>query len=473
MLEIQKKFRLKRRIIELLDNNNKFLSVRQISDLLPNESFTAINLACSELREEFEYLYKPDEIEFIVNPRKGIKLIRKGHNIQKLIEYMITESLSYKIICSVFSERQVNVLDFCQTNFISKSTLARQLKTINETLHNHGMHIAFSNRMTLKGEEGTIRLFLQLFLFSIHSTINSIDWIHETDEHVELTKQILYYLNIPAIENQIQHLAVFVFVISNGIQQNENISTEDVTLKYAEFYEFQPKPFFLESWTDTDWQFFLLYVYSSNISSLAFALKKVAARPFKNETTLWIEKFEEVFGSLSKQQKTELFDMLERQLQFDSMIFFDNFLLEIFEIIRLENLVEDFPDYLEYFERFWKSITESCDKFANSEYLQTMSFLNSMYLVKLIAFNPVVRIFVYSDISHLHKNFIEDRINYHLSKYNVDFVTTSKNADIIVSTGNFLNQLTKQQQIVEIRSSLPNIDLLSVERAVEFVFDGE
>lgn len=81
MLEIQKKFRLKRRIIELPDNNNKFLSVRQISDLLPDEGFTAIKLACSELREEFEYLYKPDEIEFIVNPRKGIKLIRKGHNI--------------------------------------------------------------------------------------------------------------------------------------------------------------------------------------------------------------------------------------------------------------------------------------------------------------------------------------------------------------------------------------------------------
>lgn len=102
MLEIQKNFLLKIKIIELLDNHPAYLSVRQITDLIPDATFNAVKLACSELREEFDMLYQPEQIELIVNPRKGMKLIRKGKNIHTLIEHVITESLTYKIICQVF-----------------------------------------------------------------------------------------------------------------------------------------------------------------------------------------------------------------------------------------------------------------------------------------------------------------------------------------------------------------------------------
>lgn len=469
MLEIQKNFLLKIKIIELLDNHPAYLSVRQITDLIPDATFNAVKLACSELREEFDMLYQPEQIELIVNPRKGMKLIRKGKNIHTLIEHVITESLTYKIICQVFLERQVNVADFCQHHYISNSTLARQLKLINQTLHNYNMHISFSNRMSLKGQEGTIRLFLQFLLFDVHSTIDSIPWITDSQTYLTLTTKILRYLNVSVLENQVQHIATFVFLISNSIQRKFNIQSNDTTLAYRSYYYFPNQPAFLADWSEADWHFFLIYIHASNISSIPFSLITKEPLPFASNVHIWLDCFEQEFGTIETTKKERMVDTLHREFLLDAIFCIDEFLLALNEIVRITNLSKDFPEYIERFQRFWKNFSAQCLPLNSLDYMKEISFLNSVSLVNLIAFNPTIKVFVFSNVAQLHQQFIETRINYHLSKYQVIFVTNYLEADIVISTVTFLNHLPAHQKLVEIRASLPITDLIAVEQAVEEV----
>lgn len=462
---------LKTKIIELLNNHVDYISTEQICQEFESYSRSMIRNTCLELQADFEELYTPEEAEFQITKRDGIKLIRRGVNIQRLIENLFTKSMSYDIICKLFLDKEVLTADFCEEHYISKSTLSRKLKQLNLVLNDYDLHITLSEHMSLKGPESRIRLLYQLYFHSVHKDLERLPWYSKEAPYLPLAKQLVDYLKLENYRRTLSDAYLFVHIFCQRVENGYSAEPDDPSLKHVDDYEFIEKPDFLANWTESDWQVFLLVMYTINISSDPIFLQKKTTYIFEKEVQIWLNTCDAQIASLSLEKRPRLGQGLDRQLQFNDILSLSPMLLDMVGMYSLGYFEKDFPDYLIHFETFWESLSQQSEVFANSAYLRAIAMFNWIAYLDLTVFNPRIKLFVHSDVMKLHQSFVQKRINYRLSKYMVDFVASPQEADLIISTVDLSEDDFPEEKVIQICASLPNSDLQMIEDQADRLLD--
>jgi hypothetical protein len=472
MDKLNSKILLKIKIIEILSNESTYLSTQQLTERLGNISVNTVRLTCLELQQDFEKLYTEEEAKLIISTRHGIQLLRKDINIQLLVEDFFMNDLSYKIYQALFLHKEVSTLDFCEQHFISKSTLARYLKRLNRLLAKRQLRISLSDKMILLGPISKIRSNYQYYFFMVHRRLDRLTWFPNTDKYLKKTKKILAHLNIDVSQNKLEALGLMTLIFEQTAKHYGSVSLEEPSMQYHSFYQFTKKPTFLTDWSEEDWQFFTLSLYSLNIGAPNSFIEKKATRIFKKDIDIWLTTFEKYLRPLTSQEKTLLAAKLDQQIQFHSMFLLNNLLLSILGLQNFGSFNDDFPMYHQQFELFWEKLTQKATRFKNSDYHKLTSFLACTAIIDPTMFNPTIKLFIHSESFSLHKTFMEKRINYFLSQYNVLFVSDYQDAQLIISTTTVFEVVTNTP-IMYVYPSLTNVDLQNIETRVNHLFPSK
>lgn len=467
MFALHGSVRLKRDILDTLENTNEYLSIKQITEILGYPSLNSVKQACTELKQQFEQLYSKEEAEFVVKVSEGVKLIRQSVNSQPLVEELFINDLIYPLLSNLLINRTISMNLFLEENYISRSTLYNRIRSLNKILNPYGLHISLASRITLKGEEHQLRMFAYLFFFVCHRMIQFIPAItlSEQLEMEELTADIFDYLAIPLSKNQKQKLAIFTHINNNGAKHtplSKNSLFQSIsTIRYPE------KPAFLSHWSLADWQFYVsfLYVYNAVDSTYDHQLLTKTDIVYKEDIGTWLALFEKYVSPLDQEQKNLAQLLLDKHLIFIKNLPLEKNFLDNFKGINEKALQQQFPEFTTGFQHFWKKLVEEKSIYQDAEYVRRMSLITAIKLIRFEDMIPTLKIYVFTDISELHKNHFQARLKNSLSGYTLVFVENHQEADLIISTITFLEELKEQQRALHVRSSFTILDMMLVEEA--------
>lgn len=257
MFALHKNIELKRDILEVLDSAEDFLSMKQITEILDGPTFNSVKQACSELKTDFEKLYKPSELEFIVSVRGGVKMKRYGVNIQRLTESMLVKDIVYPLLSKVLIQRSILTDAFLEEHYISRTAVYNRIRRLNPFLNTYSLHISISSTLYIDGDESQIRIFSYIFLFLAHRSIVHFPWVDNKQSVLTLTDQIFDYLEIPISGTRKQLLAILILIVDNAATNHHSFKENDPIFAWLDQVEYPEKPDFISKWTIEDWQIFL------------------------------------------------------------------------------------------------------------------------------------------------------------------------------------------------------------------------
>jgi len=457
---------LRRDILDLLDNESDFVPMQEIADRLEYPSVSAVRSMCDDLRRKIRDLYSSEEMEFIISVRGGVKLIRHGTNLQLLLEKVTDGSVAVQAALQLFFQREFSVLDYCESHYISKSTLLRKMKQANDWISKFGPTMTFANTIKLHGNEANIRVVHYFFLKLGYETLDSFSGIDNPEYYVELTKKIFEYLKLPYIETQAEHVAFWVFVNQHAVENQFPVKSSDPMLKTKEFYHFIDKPDFLTQWQIIDWELFLLFFYAMGYMPINESVTLKDANPFKKIIQTWISTFESTFFSIPKEKIAPLKITLQRQLQYIEMTRLDSSVMFFTESVHPEKIKIYYPKFYRIFIEFWQNLTAENILDSHMSGFQIPSFFNCVDLVTFSFYMPKIYLFIFHDTTMMYARYVEKRLTNILAQFNIEFVDDYKKADLIISTVDFLDPLTEGQELLQIRGSFSENDQKSIKRAV-------
>ena len=467
----QKNRFLHRDILDLLEKETDFITMKEMVERLKYPSLHAVKNACHELQEVVGEVYAPENLELIISVRGGIRLKRLNTNLQKLTQVLNNQSLSFQLALQVFDKRIYPVAKFCEENFISRSTLFRHLKKTNDFFARYSaseIKITLSDSLKMTGAESSIRIIYYLLLKSNFDSLeDQTDW----NEMIQLTKKILSFLDIPSTETQTQHLALWVYVCQKAINKCLHITENDSNFMNKSFFTFAEKPNFLDDWHQSDWEFFLLFLWALEYMPVNQAVIVENDTLYKTQLAVWFEAFEKEFFPVTRTKKEELVPTLRRQLQYVEMTKFKDGFEEVLEFPKPEMIQENYPTYYQHFLKFWESFTQKLSSEKPLAALRSPSFGNCLSLVELTYFMPSVSIYVITELTSLVNHFIQEKVKTYCSRFKISFVDDYQQADVIVSSVTFLDSIKPNQKLIMIRASLSENDLATIYQTVHKVIN--
>lgn len=458
---------LVRDILNVLDNENDFLTMQQIAQRLEYPAVNSIRNTCHELKNQINELYSPEEIEFIISQRGGVRMDRKKVNLHLLTQAINERSIRYNTTVSLLINRDLSTLDYCEENFISKSTLIRKMRRTSRLFSNYGLNISISDRMKLTGKESIVRIAEFTFLSLNYENLTMFLFYSQAEDYLLQSNQIFHYLNLSLAENEIEYLAMFFFTNQYAIKEGHLLNEDAELLSFFENYKFVRKPDFLTGWTENDWKFFLLFLYTLNYISLEKAVQVKKTNPFAEEIKHWISCFEDHYFIMNKKQKSKVEERLTKQLQYDAIIKPGVDIMPYFKNLDVDYIQKMFPIYFSRFEKFWQDFTEVVPVYTRRPSIKLSSLLNCIYFVPLLTYMPEVSIFVCTNTSKTYQQFLEEKIHVHLRDRVIKFEEDIHLADVIVTTINSLEASSDQQAIIQVRPTLTKKDLDRIKTAVE------
>lgn len=163
---------LKQDILELLDDQDGYLSMQEIVNRLEYPTLNAVKTTCKMLQEEITQLYDPTQMELIISVRGGVKLRRDGVYFQALSENEFGNSVTFNMIVFLLLERIVVTSELADKLYVSQSTLLRKLKRHKLLTDNWDIKITCSDTISLSGDEGLIRFLHFLLLIMSYKSIS-------------------------------------------------------------------------------------------------------------------------------------------------------------------------------------------------------------------------------------------------------------------------------------------------------------
>ncbi|MGX7200476.1 helix-turn-helix domain-containing protein [Enterococcus nangangensis] len=459
-------------IVLVLEDQVDFIPSQQLANLCGYSSTSQILKLCKELDGYIKECYPSQEFELIINKHYGIKLVTPPFsNNDQLLDYIVMKDLAYLIYQAVLLERVVPTEEFCQDNFISNSTLQRRIKKINYYINNYGLHITFSQQyFKLSGDELIIRSFSFVLLFIIHRQLSKIPWIENKQNYLGLSQQIADYLSLPFLTIQHEVFGLLLFTFENARKKEFTFLYQAKDFPYMEKIHFPKKPTFLSQWTDDDWQFLLLQSYSTNLVNFEFPLdlSDVQSNIVNQVTQDWQQAFEESFLPLNDNQKSFLYDSIEKKFFSDYFFIADDALTAISFPVNLEQFKEQNPIYMHPFNQFWKTFSKAQPDWMDG-YFKIQSLLLCRYFLPIRMVLPKVKVYVDSDLTSLSLNRMKDHlVLYFANKYQISIVTTNKEADLIVTTTKpQKDKILPGQEVVMTRIQLAKRDLLHIDQAIQ------
>ncbi|NLM67836.1 MAG: helix-turn-helix domain-containing protein [Enterococcus sp.] len=448
---LDKEFLIKNQLLRILDNSTTYLTTAELTNRFFEVSQDTIQQACRTLKSDIELLYSENECRLIIHQRYGIKLVREQKSLKKLLNYYIQQELSFILLRDLLLHRELISYDFLEESHVSESTLRRKIKTINRSLNKYELHITYAQKIRIVGTEVAIRSFYFLFLFLIYRQISTADFIVEPGFFESRGNKIRKYLNLSLNLKDFDVFMLVYYAHEHGVHTGIPLRLSDDQKKLFNHFEIPSKPIFLNNWSLDDWQFFLLFLSSSNLFEESFSVKyrDHFLLSEQKETQAWIDTYEPHFQALTVKEKEFVQQTIAKSLVFQSFILIEDELFRLFEMVDLDSFNQLSPYYFGRFQSFWEEFrylvpSLDCQSF------QFTSLMLSVYLSPLDVRLHELTLCIYTEFSVLFKNFLQERLVMQFKmKYSLAFTNQPAEADLIISTlPLFEEELTKAMHII-------------------------
>lgn len=454
-------------IINLLDKQSGYLSMKEITEQLNYSTIHKVQLTCHFLKEQIAALYPPEDLELIINMRDGVCLKRENTNLNLLMENINNELITFQAVLEVLEKREFITLDYCEEHFISKSTLARYIQKANAAINYYGsknVRITLSEVVKILGDESCLRL---IYYFLLKSTYENLEEFEDWQECLQLTEKILNYLQVSFIQTQLEHVAIWTYVCQSAVKNHFIIKENDSFLTDKTNYQFAAQPDFLNEWSEDDWQLFFLFLYSTEYISIKDAVLLINHHLYENIVTTWFSAFEETYFSVSEKQKNKLTLIKKKQLQYLKMTEIQGTLADLVETPSNSSFLDSLPIYQQTFEKFWQTFRSKMPRKKFDLAFQMASFQNCITLTNLDYFKPQVLLYVINETTESLRFLSQEIIKMNCKKFNIVFVDDYRKADIIVSSISFIDPISENQELVIVRGSLQPSDINSIKDSVK------
>ncbi len=460
---------LRRDIIDLLEEETDYVTLAEIKERLGYPTFHAVKDACHLLQEEIAMLYDPYHLEMIISVRGGVRLNRYDTNLQKLTENYNQSSIPHHLLLEILDRRTISVEDYCEKNFISKSTLIRHVRITNSLLRTFGSthkKITVSSEIKIRGSESTLRT---LYYFMLAASFDSLADFDGWDEALHLTKMIFAYLDLTSLDIQVQHLAFWTFVCQKAVGHDFRLLPRDPFRADKSFYKFAPKPKFLINWQDDDWFLYLLFFYALTYMPMGEAITLTDDTLFAATIDHWFQTFKVFYFEVDQEQKKRLIPTLQRQLQYCCMTQLSNNISDLIEMPSEKMIADSYPIYHQNFQDFWQLFIEGAPLKKAVTGFKTLAFCDCISLTGLSYFMPTIVIFIITEATVLQNQLIQETIRSYCTNYKVEFTSNYKQADLLVSSVTFIDPIAPHQKLLMIRTSLPKNDLRIIYKEVQII----
>ena len=181
-----RKFVKKVQLLRTLANAEHSVSIKELIasvDLTPSTIRTEIHTLNDELKPYIE----------ISSPKIGEYLLtfKSNTSIEAIVAELIKDSLTFKIVESILHNQLLNLLDALDYFCVSRSTLLRTVKTMNEALTRFNINIETS-AIRFKGREEDIRVFFFEFFALLGDTLVISDESNEdTGRFLDLVNEFI------------------------------------------------------------------------------------------------------------------------------------------------------------------------------------------------------------------------------------------------------------------------------------------
>ncbi|GGI66826.1 helix-turn-helix domain-containing protein [Enterococcus alcedinis] len=450
MFRISKEARLKKDILEYLDNQSDSLFFNEMLLAFPEISMSTLQKKCHELNEVIQATYSDGSVQLIINKRTGIRLLRHSNNLEKVIENLITEELPYQLAKRFIYANSIDSKVLCEELNISFSQLRRKTNLINNSINRYDLHMTVSHQIKIFGSELMRRANLIFALSTTHRNFSTIAWIENPDRYIKQGQLILNYLNITPNNSLIQSFALLTFVNECAINNNRQIIFHNDLHHLIDNTNFPKKPGFLVNWEDNDWCFFILMIYSSASSDykLDFAPDFYALIANDSSIRRWFSIFNQHFPALNQQQKTTVLDELIRGYVTDQLLNIDYMFWDVHLNETVNTMNHYYPVFYQKFLRFWTALSDNSAA-PLSEYMRLRYLFISQLVFPLETFIPTVQVYMDSNLMLVMEALVQSRIKmFFRNSFDVQFTDNIKDANFILTTSNYYIYTKEDRQKV-------------------------
>ncbi|MHC5267704.1 helix-turn-helix domain-containing protein [Enterococcus sp. LJL98] len=464
---LDKEFVAKNIILHLLDNSS-YLTTKEITSFIApmgKISLDTIQSICRKLKEDISKLYTIDECQLIIEPGLGLKLVRKKGNLKRVLDYYANQELSFILLQRLLQHREVISIDFLEEQHISESTLRRKIKAINVSLNKYKIHITYSHRIKLTGNETAIRSFHFHFLVSTH---RQLEKLLPENEYFQLEKNVINILRASKQSLNPRDIYTFklaFFAFETGVLAKK-IFLSEKQKEIINQFSIPEKPSFLNYWSVEDWSFFITFVYASDYIEydLITRLNRKNNNVFQAEGDSWIFLFESRFRKLKKNEKKIVYQTIQKSFIMDDFFSITDELFLLLRIVSFEEIAISHPIYYRKFLLFWDNIIAT-NNFPINKNFQLVSLLLIILFEPLSGHLPVFNIAIYSEQSTLFSNYLANLLKISFTKkYHLIFTPDFKKADVILSTVPLIEEECLGKKSLIINSILSKKDLELVEQ---------
>lgn len=472
-LGLDRDFLLKSHLLQVLDNANDFLTTSEIAKQIPQFSLDVIQQTCRILKEDLCVFFPEPACEFIISKRSGIRLIRRDVTLKRLINHYAQQDLSFILIHKLFLDREIVSVDFYEEHHISESTLRRKVRSINQTINQYDIHITFAQKIKLTGSEFAIRSFYFSFLFLLYRQLSSLPVLDEQGFFESRSLKILDYLETPLTIREFDVFALVYYTYEQGVYTGIPFQLSEQENHLFQQFHFPPKPPFLNNWSLIEWQFFLLFLYSSELFRYNFkvSLKDSAFTDALHNSTNWIHAFQQTFHSLTVREQQVIFHSISKYITLSHFIFMQDEIFPLFRIVNYNNLEKAAPHYYKRFLSFWETFRTMSPQLDTSLF-RLKSFTLMTYFSPLVAPLEPVTIAIYSEFAGFLSKYLSDRLTIHFQAfYQLTFVDSFLDADLIISTTPLHPDELLGTPAVVVEPTLNTADLLLIQNKIQVIMN--
>lgn len=466
---LDKDFLLKNQLLQILDNSPTYISTTELAKRISGASLDTIQQVCRSIKEDLELIYPQKECQLVINQRHGIKLERQGKSFDRVLIYYGQQELAVLLLQELLLYRELISYDFLEERHISESTLRRKIKTLNQSFNNYNLHITYSQKIRLNGPEVAIRSFYFIFLFLLYRQVSNLSFIAERGYFETRGKKIQQYLKLPLTLKEIDVFALVYYAHEHGVHTGIPLRLTEQEKKLFNQFDLPSKPTFLNNWSLDDWQFFLLFLYASNLFEHDFSVKPLTTKQSINQniTNHWIQTFEAYFHLLTSKEKELISQMVTKTLLFNFFIKIENDLFHLFSLIDFDTFNEQDPHYAYHFQLFWEDFCVKVPEL-NYDYFRLISLMLAVNFAPLDVRLYSIKIFVYSEFSTLFANYIKERLVMQFkTQYDITFTAKIEEAELIISTLPLSNLEIKNIPRVIIRPFLSANDFIRIDTKIQ------
>lgn len=463
-------------IIEKLDELTEPITATNLAKEIHYGTPPTVLGLVKEIKSIVDKNYDQKDLALIIN-YKGILLMRKSGNLNKLYNQLLASDLGYEIIKCLILERKVNTHNFCVAFGVSESTLKRKLKLLNHLVKEYEFHITCSNKIVVKGNELNFRIFSFIFLASIHPQLKEIDWVKGKSGYIQQAKEITAYLSDQFFykkldESQIQLLALWLYLTSMSEARSREVTftkEQAIIIKNMKAIE---KPVGLSQWSISNWQFLLVGLYCFQLSDFPIREDVFGTAPLSNKHQAfgynWIRTFQENFVQLNQQQRAYLKHQLHRIYVADNFMRVDQQVFPTLNYNNIFQLKERYPGYSMRFENFFNELSSYYPDLQLADFkVKFLRICLALYPLKKTLLTIKVLYFS-SQYSNFDETAKENLKIYFSNRYHLFFTDDPEEAEVIISTVDQENFTEAQmERAIFIRSPFLEKDLVNIDQALK------